>query len=125
MTFLQTHKKTILISLAIGFLLAAMTRSSVIVFTTDLSYFRFFSIVYPAPKEFNFSSSGKQVIGLSGFPFTANTDCVMGPHGTIASPACEKRSWLGYLSIILNTLFWALLVFGIVSRFPESKKVIK
>jgi len=127
MTYLQTHKKALVLSLMIGLLIALMTRASLVVFTTDLSYINFFGIVYPPPIEFDFSSTGKKVIGASGFPFTAAIDCAMGPHGTIASPACENHSWLWGYSIIPNTLFWALVIYGIsmvIQKFKRMKSVL-
>lgn len=117
------NKKILNVTLVIGLLIAMLTRVSVFMFTTDFSYFFLFHVAYPQPQEFDFTSTGKSVIGDSGFPFTAYDDCVMGPHGTVASPACEIRSFFGEYSIVLNTLFWAFVLYFVVviiSKFAKS-----
>ncbi len=105
-----------------------MTRASLFVFTTDLSYFRINQTEYPAQIEFDATNNGKQVIGMSGFPFRTYSDCVMGFHGTVSRPACNSISWVWEFSIILNTIFWAAIFYGIfvlITKFvkPAHKKV--
>lgn len=107
------NRKTLIISLIAGLFIALITRASLFVFTTDFSYFQINHNAYPEQIEFNETNNGKQVIGLSGFPFRTYSDCVMDFHGTISSPACNSISWVWEFSIILNTLFWAASFYGI------------
>lgn len=116
------NKKIFNVTLLIGLFIAMLTRASVFMFTTDFSSIFVFHFAYPAQQEFDFTSTGKNVIGESGFPFTAYDQCVMGPHGSVASPACEIRSFFGEYSIVLNTLFWAFVLYFavvIISRFTK------
>ncbi len=122
------NKKLLIISLIIGIFIALLTRASLFVFTTDFSYFKINHIAYPEQLEFDATNNGKQVVGLSGFPFRTYSNCVMGFHGTTSSPACDSASWVWEFSIILNTLFWAAIFYGIITLItklvkPARKKV--
>lgn len=118
--FQNYNKKTVVISLIIGLFIAILMRASLFVFTTDFSYFNINHIAYPAPEEFDRTYLGKQVIGVSGFPFSVYTHCGMGFHGTLVSPACEKSSFIGEFAIALNTVFWALFVYFILEIIPKK-----
>lgn len=111
---IKNHWKILIISLVIGFSIAVLTRASIIVFATDLSYFKFYHIEYPQQIEFNPANSGKKVIGISGFPFKKYTDCIMDFHGTTVQPACNSVSLVGEFSIVCNTIFWTLFFYGLL-----------
>ncbi|GEM_PF-6848267 len=116
------NKKALIISLIVGILIAVITRASLLVFTTDFSYSRINQIEYPAQIEFDATNNGKQVIGMSGFPFRTYSDCVMGFHGTVSRPACNNISWVWEFSIVLNAIFWATIFYGI---FTLIMKLVK
>jgi len=115
MTYFQNHKKSILACLVIGFLVAMLTRDSLFSFSSDLEYYRFGPVYHPVPQiEFDKTNVGKEIIGMSGFPFRTYTKCIVSIRGTLPNPACEKTSIVWEFSIVLNTIFWGLLTFGIL-----------
>lgn len=114
MTYFQNHKKSILVCLAIGFLVAILTRASLFSFSTDFEYYRLGPVYHPVPQiEFDQTNVGKEIIGMPGFPFGTYTECIVSIRGTLPNPACEQTSIVWEFSIILNTIVWSLLAFGI------------
>ena len=116
-------KKAILIlalgSVLIGFTISLTTRLSLISFTSDFAYWQIGNNIHPEPKEFDLTNDGKTVIGQSGIPFPAFSDCKIGLRGTLPNASCEKI-FLGDFSIVLNATFWSLLIYAIVR--PIIKK---
>lgn len=110
-----------MICLVIGFIIALLTRASFFVFTTDFSYYRIGFSAYPVPQEFDGTNLGKSVVGEAGFPFSTYSDCVMGYHGTLVSPACNDFSMIGEFSIIFNAMFWTL-IYYIIFMFVSTVK---
>lgn len=116
MNYFKSHK--IAIFLIIGFTIAMLTRASFFVVTTDLTYYRIGILpIYPTPNEFDEKHLGKEVIGLSGFPFQTYSDCTMGYHGTLVSPACNSYSINGEFSIVINTIFWTIIFYSIFTIY--------
>jgi len=123
MEYLKNHKKALMICLAIGFVIALLTRASFFVFTTDFSYYRVGLLyTYPVPQEFDGTNLGKMVVGEAGFPFSTYSDCVMGYHGTLVSPACNSFSMIEEFSMVFNTMFWAFIYYGIFMLISTVKK---
>lgn len=126
MPYLQTHKLPLTICLILGFTIAIFTRASLATFTTDFSYYRIGSFYHPT--QFIPSDQrvymGKSVVGMSGFPFPAYSRCIMGAHGMSITPACDSF-FIGEFSIILNTLFWALILYGIITLVLAIKKAAR
>lgn len=114
MPFFRSSIKPLIISLILGILIALAFRSSWIVATTDLHYFRVGNFNYPLLESWDETQHGKKVIGLGGFPFSAFSDCKMNYHEELISPACNKESLLGNWSIIVNTIVWGILILGIL-----------
>lgn len=121
MRYFKNHKKALIICLIIGFVVSLLTRASFFVFTIDFSYYRIGLSAYPVPQEFDETNLGKKVVGEAGFPFSTYTDCVMRYHGTLVSPACNNFSMIGEFSIILNTIFWTVVFYGILALVPIIK----
>jgi hypothetical protein len=112
------NKTAIVVCVVAGFVVALMTRMSIVVATTDLSYVRI------APMDFHEPLRsvlyGKRVIGIGGFPFSTFSDCMMGYHGEMTSPACDAFSIFWEFSVVLNALFWACILYGIFLLIPSS-----
>lgn len=124
MKYFKNNRKLIVTCLIIGFVIAILTRASFFVFTTDFSYYRIGFSAYPVPQEFDGINLGKTVVGEAGFPFSTYSDCVMGYHGTLVSPACNNFSMIREFSIILNTVFWAFICYGVFMLISAIKKSI-
>ncbi len=122
MKYFKNYKKVLMTCLIVGFIVAVLTRVSFFVFTTDFSYYRMGLSAYPVPQEFDGTNLGKSVVGESGFPFSAYSDCVMGYHGTLVSPACNDFSTIGEFSVVFNTIFWAFIYYGIFVLISTIKK---
>ncbi len=110
MNYFKKHKFLVFLSIVIGLVIALSTRASLFVFTPDLRYSRIMGTHRPPIQEFDTTHLNKRIFGLSGFPFTAYSHCGMFVHGTSVSPSCRDTSRIEELSILLNTLFWALIV---------------
>lgn len=122
MPHLQTHKLSLTICLILGFTIAMLTRASFVAFTTDFSYYRIGSFAQSELKEFDETNLGKKVVGVSGFPFRMYSNCVMGYHGTTVSPACNTVSMLWEFSVVLNTIFWGGIAYGMVALAAKISK---
>ena len=111
MNYFQNHKKVLTVCLVLGFLIAMLTRFSFVAFSNDFEYYRFGSVHHPVPQiEFDQTHCGKQIIGMSGFPFRTYQDCVISLRGTLPGPSCGAFSLIGEFSIILNTIIWGCLL---------------
>lgn len=121
MSTLEIFRKSkilLISSFIIGLFIALMSRSSFITISNDFRYVQVKGVyTHPPLKEFDRTNMDKKVFGLSGFPFSTYTDCKIGAHGTFASPACEKRSLIGELSILLNTVFWSGALYLLLTVF--------
>lgn len=123
------RRNTIILSIcvALGFMIAIATRLSFFIFSPGFQYYRMGPIYHPT-RYINIEDKnsgwrnldGKPVIGMSGFPFQHYSDCVMGFHGTNLSPMCNLQ-FIGPLSIIFNTAFWAGVFYGIFWLFKKLK----
>ncbi len=120
----MTSKKafTLGISVIFGFAIALTTRASLLMFAPDFTYYRIGPVWHPGlyipggEKEY----FGKKIIGMSGIPFPAYTSCTLGYHGENISPACTDY-FVGNFSVIFNTAFWSLLLYG-CSYFIMKRK---
>jgi hypothetical protein len=122
------------ISLALGLSIAGLLRLGSVMFSPDMSYIRVdmgaWNRTYFAPGWDRWITSpdnsywkypaleGKEVIGTSGLPFETYTGCRLGgvDNGVMYRPlqaGCSGYSLLGEFSIVLNTLFWGTLCFGL------------
>lgn len=125
MKLFDRHRNLLLAVTTIGFLIALGTRASVVVFTSDMKIINTKSIEENLILQGNNGSKlGKEVSGLGGFPFSTYSDCVVGYHGEMIAPACNEYSSLGESSIILNTIFWGLLVFCLLLPFEYAERKI-
>ena len=114
MNYFQDHKKALTICSILGFLIAILMRFSFFTFSDDFEYYRFGPIRHPVPQiGFDQTHCGKEVIGMSGFPFRTYSDCVISLRGTLPGPSCRSYSLIGEFSVILNTIIWGCLFYVI------------
>jgi hypothetical protein len=124
--YFHKHKTSLIICLLVGFVIALATRASFFEFSTQFKYLKLGTHVYSAPTiPFDKTNLGKTIIGRPGFPFSTYSQCVVGWHGELPSPACEKVSWVWESSIILNTLFWAGIACGLNWWFKKIAEIFR
>jgi len=123
-------KRTLILSGIVGFVVAILTRLSLIVFATDFSYIKIGNVVllpgdnlYFTPK-LNFTTEmlkylGKKVVGVGGLPFSTFSKCFLEPSAFFIIPICDRWSTLREFSILLNTVFWGVIVFGVINLFSK------
>lgn len=123
-------KAQAILSLIVGFVVAILTRLSLIVFATDFSYVKIGNLVllphdhlyfiskYNLPTEM-FRYLGKKVVGVGGLPFSAFSKCSLEQSASSIIPICDKCSTIGGFSILFNTIFWGVIVFSIINLFSK------
>jgi hypothetical protein len=114
MKIFKNKTRIIIISLIAGAFITLMARASIFALTTDN-----FHYVGGLTFEVNHTNKniGKNVIGGSGLPFGYYTECKSATKGgevPYVRVKCEKISSLGSYSMLLNFIFWSLLVYLIL-----------
>ena len=120
--YMKNKGKTLLLSIVLGLLFAAVFRLESFTMTTDFSYVRIFGIENvdlqsgEEGEEVGWSYVGKNILNppYSGFPFPVYQGCNIRALGLVTfAPRCEEN-FLGEWATLLNFIFWTGGIYFIV-----------